>query len=123
METLRDEEEMYMSLSTLSYPPHLCECHPHEINRLFWHLFLSISNLIMTFLLLWVMVYRFKLYQSFKRSLEIFKELEMIFREPDYIHIQNHLLQNMVQFVKEKQPELLQVYKDNVRFLLTYGPT
>ena len=36
----------------------------------------------------------------------LFQELSMIFKY--YRYIQNHLLQNMVQFIKAKQPELLQ---------------
>ena len=58
-------------------------------------------------------------YQLFKGN--IFQELKKIFQEPNYSYIENH--QNLVQFVKEKPQELLQVYNYNFCFLLTYGPT
>ena len=43
------------------------------------------------------------------------RKSKMIFKEPNYSYIENN--QSMVQFVKEKQPELLQVYKDNFCYL------
>ena len=52
----------------------------------------------------------------------LLKELGMISR--NYSYIRNYLLQNLVTFInEEKQSELLQVYKNNVCFLLIYKPT
>ena len=52
----------------------------------------------------------------------LLKDLGIISRK--YSYIRNYLLQNLVTFInEEKQSELLQVYKNNVCFLLIYEPT
>lgn len=50
--------------------------------------------------------------------LKLFEEHEEVYQ--NNTSIQNYLLQNMVHFVKKMEPELLQVYEDNMSFFLSY---